>query len=97
MDPLQEAKQLDEMKSAMRKGQVLLRKKEEKLSQLESSLLEEVTAGTTAVAWASPAALPPCPELVASCPRLESLRGFWSLGGRGAGGQRPLLASGAGF
>ncbi|NXP07271.1 CE164 protein, partial [Thinocorus orbignyianus] len=39
----QEAKQLDEMKSAMRKGQVLLKKKEEKLSQLESSLLEELS------------------------------------------------------
>ncbi|NWS46772.1 CE164 protein, partial [Probosciger aterrimus] len=37
----EEAKQLDKMKSAMRKGQVLLKKKEEKLSQLESSLLEE--------------------------------------------------------
>lgn len=30
------------MKSAMRKGQELLKKKEERLSQLESSLLEEV-------------------------------------------------------
>ncbi|NXT00645.1 CE164 protein, partial [Jacana jacana] len=39
----EEAKQLDEMKSAMRKGQVLLKKKEEKLSQLESSLLEELS------------------------------------------------------
>ncbi|XP_035748383.1 centrosomal protein of 164 kDa isoform X3 [Egretta garzetta] len=39
----EEAKQLDEMKSAMRKGQALLRKKEEKLSQLESSLLEELS------------------------------------------------------
>lgn len=48
---LQEAKQLDKMKSAMRKGQVLLKKKEEKLSQLESSLLEEVSAGGAA-AWA---------------------------------------------
>ncbi|NXS66480.1 CE164 protein, partial [Pandion haliaetus] len=39
----EEAKQLDTMKSAMRKGQVLLKKKEEKLSQLESSLLEELS------------------------------------------------------
>uniref|UniRef100_A0A8C4V5D4 Centrosomal protein of 164 kDa n=1 Tax=Falco tinnunculus TaxID=100819 RepID=A0A8C4V5D4_FALTI len=39
----EEAKQLDKMKSAMRKGQVLLKKKEEKLSQLESSLLEEIS------------------------------------------------------
>ncbi|XP_069732483.1 centrosomal protein of 164 kDa isoform X2 [Phaenicophaeus curvirostris] len=39
----EEAKQLDQMKSAMRKGQVLLKKKEEKLSQLESSLLEELS------------------------------------------------------
>ncbi|KFU86115.1 Centrosomal protein of 164 kDa, partial [Chaetura pelagica] len=39
----EEAKQLDEMKSAMRKGQVLLKRKEEKLSQLESSLLEELS------------------------------------------------------
>lgn len=30
------------MKSAMRKGQELLKKKEERLSQLETSLLEEV-------------------------------------------------------
>ncbi|KAM9369962.1 centrosomal protein of 164 kDa [Phaethornis superciliosus] len=39
----EEAKQLDKMKSAMRKGHVLLKKKEEKLSQLESSLLEELS------------------------------------------------------
>ncbi|NXI48735.1 CE164 protein, partial [Chloroceryle aenea] len=39
----EEAKQLSKMKSAMRKGQVLLKKKEEKLSQLESSLLEELS------------------------------------------------------
>ncbi|XP_076214470.1 centrosomal protein of 164 kDa isoform X2 [Aptenodytes patagonicus] len=39
----EEAKQLDKMKSAMRKGQLLLKKKEEKLSQLESSLLEELS------------------------------------------------------
>ncbi|KAM9255818.1 centrosomal protein of 164 kDa [Cariama cristata] len=39
----EEAKQLDKMKSTMRKGQVLLKKKEEKLSQLESSLLEELS------------------------------------------------------
>ncbi|KGL79106.1 Centrosomal protein of 164 kDa, partial [Tinamus guttatus] len=38
-----EAKRLDKMKLAMRKGQVLLKKKEEKLSQLESSLLEELS------------------------------------------------------
>ncbi|XP_071432453.1 centrosomal protein of 164 kDa isoform X2 [Pithys albifrons albifrons] len=39
----EEAKHLDKMKSAMQKGQVLLQKKEEKLSQLESSLLEELS------------------------------------------------------
>ncbi|XP_042656307.1 centrosomal protein of 164 kDa isoform X8 [Tyto alba] len=39
----EEAKQLDKMKSAMRKGHVLLKRKEEKLSQLESSLLEELS------------------------------------------------------
>ncbi|XP_019398632.1 PREDICTED: centrosomal protein of 164 kDa isoform X2 [Crocodylus porosus] len=39
----EEAKQLDKMKSAMRTGQVLLKKKEEKLTQLESSLVEEVS------------------------------------------------------
>nr|XP_045001084.1 centrosomal protein of 164 kDa isoform X5 [Jaculus jaculus] len=37
-----ESRHLDEMKSAMRKGHDLLRKKEEKLNQLESSLQEEV-------------------------------------------------------
>ncbi|KAM3830421.1 centrosomal protein of 164 kDa isoform 2-T2 [Vipera latastei] len=37
----EEGRQLDEMKSAMRKGQELLKKKEERLSQLETSLLEE--------------------------------------------------------
>ncbi|XP_074383893.1 centrosomal protein of 164 kDa isoform X9 [Zonotrichia albicollis] len=39
----EEAKELDKMKSAMHKGQVLLKKKEEKLSQLECSLLEELS------------------------------------------------------
>ncbi|KFV10514.1 Centrosomal protein of 164 kDa, partial [Pterocles gutturalis] len=39
----EEAKQLDKMKSAVQKGQVLLKKKEEKLSQLKSSLLEELS------------------------------------------------------
>ncbi|XP_043435380.1 centrosomal protein of 164 kDa isoform X8 [Prionailurus bengalensis] len=37
----EETRHLDEMKSAMRKGHDLLKKKEEKLNQLESSLLEE--------------------------------------------------------
>ncbi|XP_063167354.1 centrosomal protein of 164 kDa isoform X2 [Candoia aspera] len=37
----EEGRQLDEMKSAMQKGQELLKKKEQRLSQLESSLLEE--------------------------------------------------------
>ncbi|XP_070587368.1 centrosomal protein of 164 kDa-like isoform X1 [Erythrolamprus reginae] len=37
----EEGRQLDEMKSAMRKGQELLQKKEERLGQLESSVLEE--------------------------------------------------------
>lgn len=40
----QETRQLDEMKSAMRKGHGLLKKKEEKLNQLESSLQEEVSS-----------------------------------------------------
>ncbi|CAH6865624.1 Cep164 [Phodopus roborovskii] len=39
----EETKHLDEMKSAMRKGHELLKKKEEKLNQLESSLQEEVS------------------------------------------------------
>ncbi|XP_058145419.1 centrosomal protein of 164 kDa isoform X5 [Dasypus novemcinctus] len=39
----EESKHLDEMKSAMRKGQDLLKKKEERLSQLESSLREEAS------------------------------------------------------
>ncbi|XP_054854600.1 centrosomal protein of 164 kDa isoform X2 [Eublepharis macularius] len=43
----EEAKQLDEMKSAMRRGQALLKKKEEKLGQLESSLLEELSEEDT--------------------------------------------------
>uniref|UniRef100_M3XZ27 Centrosomal protein of 164 kDa n=1 Tax=Mustela putorius furo TaxID=9669 RepID=M3XZ27_MUSPF len=37
----EETRHLDEMKSAMRKGHDLLKKKEEKLNQLESSLREE--------------------------------------------------------
>lgn len=68
---LQEAKQLDKMKSAMRKGQVLLKKKEEKLSQLESSLLEEVSAGAAA-AWACPA------RSGWQIPRLPSAGGVWA-------------------
>nr|XP_056716229.1 centrosomal protein of 164 kDa [Euleptes europaea] len=43
----EEARQLDEMKSAMRRGQALLKKKEEKLSQLEVSLLEEFSEEDT--------------------------------------------------
>lgn len=40
---------MDEIKSAMRKGHDLLKKKEEKLNQLESSLQEEVfSRGQTA-------------------------------------------------
>ncbi|XP_027961726.1 centrosomal protein of 164 kDa isoform X3 [Eumetopias jubatus] len=39
----EETRHLDEMKSAMRKGHDLLRKKEEKLNQLESSLREEAS------------------------------------------------------
>lgn len=46
---VQEAKELDKMKSAMQKGQALLKKKEEKLSQLESSLLEEVNSSIPAL------------------------------------------------
>lgn len=38
-----ETRHLDEMKSAMRKGHSLLKKKEEKLNQLESSLWEEAS------------------------------------------------------
>ncbi|XP_054549102.1 centrosomal protein of 164 kDa isoform X2 [Talpa occidentalis] len=40
---LEEARHLHEMKSAMQKGQDLLKKKEEKISQLESSLQEEAS------------------------------------------------------
>ncbi|KAL1782015.1 centrosomal protein of 164 kDa isoform X1 [Sigmodon hispidus] len=43
----EETRHLDEMKSAMRKGQDLLKKKEEKLNQLESSLQEEVSEEDT--------------------------------------------------
>lgn len=39
---LQETRHLDEMKSAMQEGHNLLKKKEAKLNQLESSLREEV-------------------------------------------------------
>ncbi|XP_058519841.1 centrosomal protein of 164 kDa isoform X7 [Ochotona princeps] len=39
----EETRHLDEMKSAMRKGHDLLKKKEEKLNELESSLREEVS------------------------------------------------------
>ncbi|XP_052044410.1 centrosomal protein of 164 kDa isoform X6 [Apodemus sylvaticus] len=39
----EETRHLDEMKSAMRKGHDLLKKKEEKLNHLESSLQEEVS------------------------------------------------------
>ncbi|KAM6172460.1 centrosomal protein of 164 kDa isoform 2-T2 [Erethizon dorsatum] len=39
----EETRHLDEMKSAMRKGHDLLKKKEEKLNQLESSLQEEAS------------------------------------------------------
>ncbi|KAM4885514.1 centrosomal protein of 164 kDa [Sylvia borin] len=39
----EEAKELNKMKSAVQKGRVLLKKKEEKLNQLESSLLEELS------------------------------------------------------
>lgn len=53
---VQAAKELDKMKSAMEKGQVLLKKKEEKLSQLESSLLEEVNSSIPAQLHS------PCPE-----------------------------------
>ena len=40
---LQEASHLEELRETVQKGQSLLRKKEEKLSQLETSLAEEVT------------------------------------------------------
>ncbi|CAO2635254.1 Centrosomal protein of 164 kDa [Lemmus lemmus] len=43
----EETRHLDEIKSAMRKGHDLLKKKEEKLSQLESSLQEEVSEEDT--------------------------------------------------
>ncbi|XP_052614892.1 centrosomal protein of 164 kDa isoform X4 [Peromyscus californicus insignis] len=43
----EEHRHLDEMKSAMRKGHDLLKKKEEKLTQLESSLREEVSEEDT--------------------------------------------------
>jgi len=73
-DPLQEAKQLDKMKSAMRKGQVLLKKKEEKLSQLESSLLEEVS---TSILLGPAQLRSQFAELLASSHRQESLQSFW--------------------
>lgn len=60
------------MKLAMQKGHVLLKKKEEKLSQLESSLLEEVT----------PASLPRSLGLL---PQAGSVRGSWSLSGLARG------------
>ncbi|KAF6332748.1 centrosomal protein 164 [Rhinolophus ferrumequinum] len=43
----EETRHLDEMKSAMRKGHNLLKKKEEKLNQLESSLREEALDNDT--------------------------------------------------
>ncbi|XP_074191524.1 centrosomal protein of 164 kDa isoform X5 [Rhinolophus sinicus] len=43
----EETRHLDEMKSAMRKGHNLLKKKEEKLNQLESSLREEALENDT--------------------------------------------------
>ncbi|XP_005378270.1 PREDICTED: centrosomal protein of 164 kDa isoform X3 [Chinchilla lanigera] len=43
----EETRHLDEMKSAMRKGHDLLKKKEEKLSQLESSLQDEASEEDT--------------------------------------------------
>ncbi|XP_043936886.1 centrosomal protein of 164 kDa isoform X2 [Protopterus annectens] len=43
----EEAKHLDEMQSTVRKGRVLLKKKEERLSQLESSLQEEISEEDT--------------------------------------------------
>ncbi|XP_062949493.1 centrosomal protein of 164 kDa isoform X2 [Cynocephalus volans] len=43
----EETRHLDEMKSAMRKGHDLLKKKEEKLNQLESSLREEASEEDT--------------------------------------------------
>ncbi|XP_053528716.1 centrosomal protein of 164 kDa isoform X3 [Artibeus jamaicensis] len=46
-DLQEEERHLDEMQSAMRKGHNLLKKKEEKLSQLESSLQEEAAGEDT--------------------------------------------------
>ncbi|XP_038635683.1 centrosomal protein of 164 kDa-like isoform X7 [Scyliorhinus canicula] len=43
----QEAQHLDEMKLTMKKGQVLLQKKEQKLNQLESSLAEGISDDDT--------------------------------------------------
>lgn len=89
---VQEAKQLDRMKLAMQKGQVLLKKKEEKLSQLESSLLEEVNSSIPAQLHSS------CPELL---PQAGGCEGLWGAHGPcqscSAGGQRLVFASRAGF
>ncbi|XP_060107310.1 centrosomal protein of 164 kDa [Heteronotia binoei] len=43
----EESRQLDAMSSAMRRGQALVKKKEETLSQLEASLLEELSEEDT--------------------------------------------------
>ncbi|KAM6400244.1 centrosomal protein of 164 kDa-like [Rhynochetos jubatus] len=48
-----EKKQLDKMMLAMQEGQALLKKKEEKISQLESSLLEE-GLNSSFYLWCSP-------------------------------------------
>lgn len=81
---MQEAKELDRMKLAMQKGRVLLKKKEEKLSQLESSLLEEVT----------PASLPRSLGLL---PQAGSVRGSWSLSGLFSCWPKAAGSSRAGF
>lgn len=72
------------MKLAMQKGRVLLKKKEEKLSQLESSLLEEVT----------PASLPRSLGLL---PQAASVRGSWSLSGLFSCWPKAAGSSRAGF
>lgn len=70
---VQEAKQLNKMKSAVQKGQVLLKKKEEKLSQLESSLLEEVNSSISSQLHS------PCPELVVPVRAVQLVAKGWCL------------------
>lgn len=83
------------MKSAMRKGQVLLKKKEEKLSQLESSLLEEVNT-SIAVVWACLATFHPAQSSWHPPLGWSLCRAFGPHEGCLAGAQRQAFANRAG-